>query len=506
MAIDNKKNGQNRCPKCGATEINLVPSTGKLRCAYCRGEWDGEMANAYGGVEDLTSHNVGSGAVDIIPSEDDILTFKCPSCGAEVSINTAEATSARCMWCRHRFSINEKIPNGAIPDLVLPFKLEKANAEANIRAFVDKRQFFAHPVFKKEFTTENVMGVYMPYMIVDAKAHLVMKGEAEHLIRTYLVGSKNKTRYYDAEAYRVERDFDLLVDDLTVESSTNRLDQDIRSNTNNVINAIMPFDTENCVAYNAAFMAGYSSEKRDTNVDQLKTIVATQVGDVARYKVKESMTYYDRGARWENEDLKISGSKWVSAYLPVWLYSYMQDENGQKMLHYVAVNARTGETMGSVPVNKSRLLVVSTIIEILGIVLGFLWIYMCLKGASSSDDDNPWILGLVGLTPGFIFYWLKMSKYRNMDKRHGYEKETKSEIKNLKAKDDFIERRNRLRNSRIAGENDNAVKGVIAKNGKEMMGEKMANYLGIGRSVDSKASQTEVGQAVESEAKGKFGF
>jgi hypothetical protein len=93
-----------------------------------------------------------------------------------------------------------------------------------------------------------------------------------------------------------------------------------------------------------------------------------------------------------------------------------------------------------------------------------------------------------------------------MDKRHGYEKETKSEIKNLKAKDDFIERRNRLRNSRIAGENDNAVKGVIAKNGKEMMGEKMANYLGIGRSVDSKASQTEVGQAVESEAKGKFGF
>ena len=108
MAIDNKKNGQNRCPKCGATEINLVPSTGKLRCAYCRGEWDGEMANAYGGVEDLTSHNVGSGAVDITPSEDDILTFKCPSCGAEVSINTAEATSARCMWCRHRFSINEK--------------------------------------------------------------------------------------------------------------------------------------------------------------------------------------------------------------------------------------------------------------------------------------------------------------------------------------------------------------------------------------------------------------
>ncbi len=38
----------------------------------------------------------------------------------------------------------------------------------------------------------------------------------------------------------------------------------------------------------------------------------------------------------------------------MWLYSYRQESNG--MLHYIAVNARTGETMGSIPVSQPKLL------------------------------------------------------------------------------------------------------------------------------------------------------
>ena len=54
------------------------------------------------------------------------------------------------------------------------------------------------------------------------------------------------------------------------------------------------------------------------------------------------------------------GERWVSAYLPVWLYSYYEKKpNGKSFLHYVAVNARTGETMGSVPLNQRKLLLVS---------------------------------------------------------------------------------------------------------------------------------------------------
>lgn len=490
MAIKNDKNGANRCPNCGATDVVLNPSTGKLRCNFCRTVFDDTSANANGGVDSLTSDIVGDGATNIIPGEDLILTLKCPSCGAEVVINTEEVTSARCHWCRHILSVNEKMPNGAVPDLVLPFKTEKSAAEAKIREFVNERQFFAHPKFKVEFKTDNISGVYLPYMIVDVNASASMAGEAEHLVRRYTVGSGNTRKtLYDADAYDVTRDFDLLIDDLTVEASSDKLNQDLKSNTNNVINAIMPFDTENCVSWNPAYLRGFSSEKRDTNIDALKPVVQTQASDVARYRVKESMTFYDRGTRWTKEDVKIKGTSWKAAYLPVWLYSYYQED--KKLLHYVAVNARTGETMGSVPINKSKLMAFSVLLEIVGIIAGYAWIRICF---SADSDNDAWIMGLAGLTPGFIFYWLKMSKYRNMDKRHKHEADTKSDVKNLKKSDIFHEHRKGLSASRIKGQNDSEIRGVIARNGNEMMGEKMANYLGIDRMIDTKPEDKPIGQ------------
>lgn len=498
MSNNGGKNGANRCPHCGSTDVSLDVATGKLKCKFCRSVFTQEAANARGGVENLTGDIVSDGATTIIPDEKIIVTLKCPSCGAEVVINTEEAVSARCHWCRNILSLNEKMPNGAVPDLVLPFKTEKTVAEDNIRQFVNKRQFFAHPRFKAEFKPENVMGVYLPYMIVDLNSHASMKGEAEHLIRSYTSGSKNKTRYYDAEAFAVTRDFDLLVDDLTIESSSRRLAQDVHANTNNVINAIMPFDTENCVDWNPNFLQGFASERRDTNVDDLRKQVKLQVEDIARYRVKESMTYYNRGAKWTSEDVKVKGSKWKAAYLPVWLYSYLQDDGKVKMLHYVAVNARTGETMGSVPINKTRLMIVSAILEVLGILIGGWWIKAWLLDIDiDSDDDNPFWVGLAGLTPGFIFYWIQSARYRNMNARHKHEAETPSEIKNMKKTDVSIGRRNRLRNSRIEGENDSIVNGVVAKSDKLMMGERMANAIGIGRMAGSTATQTVAGQKAE---------
>ena len=500
MAIENKKNGMNRCPHCGSTDTTLDVKTGDLRCNFCRSEFKGSKTNAYGGVEELKGDIVGEGAGDIIPDEKVILTLKCPACGAEVVINTDEVTSARCHWCRHNLSVNEKMPNGAVPDLVLPFKTEKKFAEGKIDEFVHKRKFFAHPVFTREFSSENVMGVYLPYMIVDVNAHASLTGEAEHLVRSYTVGSGNsQRRYYDADAYDVSRDFDLLIDDLTIESSSDKLRQDLKVNTNNVINAIMPFDTDNCVEWNPSYLRGFASEKRDTDVKILKPAVELQSKDVARYQARSTMEYYDRGVRWTSEELTIKGTKWKAAYLPVWLYSYYQQD--KQLMHYVAVNARTGETMGSVPINKTRLMIVSAIVEVLGIILGLLW-FKFWAGADI-DEDNPAFWGILGFTPGFMFYWWQTNRYRNMSARHMHEKDTKSEAKNMKKTDALKEHRKRLRQSRIAGENGNSVQGVLATNGAKMMGEKMANWVGIGRMVGSTPEQTPVGQQTIADGKNK---
>jgi hypothetical protein len=116
--------------------------------------------------------------------------------------------------------------------------------------------------------------------------------------------------------------------------------------------------------------------------------VATQAKDVARFAANDSLQFYDRGVRWDSQDINVKGEKWSSAYLPVWLYSYQEKKGNKSVLHYVAVNGRTKEVMGSVPINMFKLILISVIIGIL-----FLGLYVNVE----FDGD------IILLTPGFLF-------------------------------------------------------------------------------------------------------
>jgi len=212
-------------------------------------------------------------------------------------------------------------------------------------------------------------------MIVDSNVSASVSGKGEIQTRQYTRGTeKNKQTYYDADVYQVDRQVDFTVDDLTLESSAERGNLDIQSNTNNIINAILPFDTKNALKWNASYLAGFTSEKRNLDVETLRPRLEDQLLSIARAQVEGSVRRYDRGVRWERERVDVHGTRWVSMYLPVWLYSYHQPGRNGGMLHYIAVNGRTGETMGSVPVQQWKLLLAAlttgTIIEAL--VLFFL--------------------------------------------------------------------------------------------------------------------------------------
>ncbi|MDY0021828.1 TFIIB-type zinc ribbon-containing protein [Arenimonas caeni] len=360
-ASEELKDGQNHCPKCGATDIRQRPGTDKLVCLYCRHEWHGHgVEEAFGlgeGLDDLQGTVVASGAKDIADDATHLMTFKCTGCGAEVTVNTENAMTARCHWCRHQFGVNEQVANGAVPDAVLPFRIKKDDAVQRIRQFVDKRRLFALKEFKEQFTPENVVGVYLPYMIVDGRCSAAVAGEGEIKTREYTKGTgNNKKTYYDADVYQVRRQVDFTVDDLHLESNRARGQLDTSVNTNNIINTILPFDTKNAVKWNASYLAGFTSEKRDSDVEHLRPRLEDQLLSIARHQVEASTQRYDRGVRWEEESLDVHGTRWVAMYLPVWLYSYHEPGPNGGMLHYIAVNGRTGETMGSIPVQHWKLL------------------------------------------------------------------------------------------------------------------------------------------------------
>ncbi|WP_084037939.1 hypothetical protein [Demequina sp. NBRC 110053] len=366
-----RAHGHDDCPQCGSTEVSRKGNTLSLVCGFCRYEWVGSrLEDTHGlgeGIGALEGRAFLTGASDIT-SGDDLLTLKCQGCGSEVVIDTSRALESRCHWCRSILSINDKIPNGAVPDGILPFHITKEEAIARIGEFAGARRFFALKKFRAEFRPENVLGVYMPYMTVDGNVSARFHGEGEIQTRRYTVktGENTSTTYYDANQFEVVRDFDLHIDDLIVESSAGRSNIDNRSNTNNIINSLLPYDVKNMVAFDSNYMGEMTAEKRDLNIDDVTRKAHAHFLTMARESIRDDITAYDRGVRWTHEELEVHGSRWASVFVPVWLYSYAERlDNGRMMVHYIAVNGRHGNVMGSVPINKARLFGVTALVTAL---------------------------------------------------------------------------------------------------------------------------------------------
>lgn len=364
------EHGRDACPRCGSTEITRKGHTLSLICQFCRHEWVGQkLEETHGlgdGIGDLSGRVMTSGAVDIT-SDQNLITMKCTGCGSEVTVDTDHSLESRCHWCRSILSVNDQIPNGAVPDGILLFHITKEDAISRIEKFAEKRKFFALQKFKDEFKPENVLGVYLPYMTVDGNVNSRLHGKGEVLKRKYTVqtGKNSSTTYYDADEYDVIRDFDLHIDDLIIESSATRSNIDNKANTNNIINSLLPYDVKNMVAFDSNYMGDHSAEKRDLDIDDVARKAHGKFLTMARESIRDDLRAYDRGVRWTHEEMDVHGSRWASVFLPVWLYSYAQKEDsGTVMVHYIAVNGRNGNVMGSVPINKKRLWAVTGIVAV----------------------------------------------------------------------------------------------------------------------------------------------
>ena len=436
-------NIKNQCPNCGSYQLKYNEKLGKIFCSFCNNTFEPkEIEGIETDLKELTTQRIGSGALDINPEFNNIMTFKCPSCGAEVFFDTKSSTQTKCHWCHSILTINERIPNGAVPDVILPFKITKEEAMEEINKFVDNKRFFARSDFKNNFTAENTVGVYLPYLLVDVNAHCKLTGEGEKYLQT------NQVDDVSANAYRIEREFNITIDDLSIESNSNILDKNT-NNTNNIINSIMPFDTENCVKFESNYLVGYSCEKRDVNISNLKEKADKQVKDIIRASMKSSINQYDRGVSWKKQDINIFGSQWIAAYLPVWLYSFQQKDG---TIHYIAVNARTKETHGSIPPDNFKLNLWTIVI------VSVLFILLFILPEENKEDSINIVSGVcIAVICANIF--IKQS-YRSKSLRHNYEKETKYNVTDLVSNDTFIGRRNGLSSSYIAYRNDNKAFGA----------------------------------------------
>jgi hypothetical protein len=100
-----------------------------------------------------------------------------------------------------------------------------------------------------------------------------------------------------------------------------------------------------------------------------------------------------------------------------------------------------------------------------------------LASGSSDSDATSWAWLL--LLSGPVFYGLMYLRYRNADKRHKHESETRATLHDVRAADQFHRSLTGLSNSRMQGANNHAVRGAQGPGGiPGMLGKLGQDALG----------------------------
>ena len=350
MEREPSANGVTRCVSCGSSDVSFNGTW--LVCGYCHHRWNtsvlADKLHLSAGIENLVGTAVLTGAKNIDTSS--LVTVICDGCGATVTINSENTLQAICHWCRHSLSLNKPVDNGAVPDAILPFVITRDDAINRMAAYVSQLKNSASPEFISDFARYPIQAVYLPYLVVDANVTVTLEGQA-----WVDKGMAKQSPYpqdcvYLTEEFTVVREADLSIDDLVIEARSMRTKLFAAVSTVNIINAIQPFDVEHAVGFNAHYITdGAVFEARDMGVNATMDYAADHFATMARSYVNPTLAQYTGGVRWDAEEMNIWGSRWVSMLLPVWLYAFEEKTPSGPMMHYIAVNGRTGETEGSVP-------------------------------------------------------------------------------------------------------------------------------------------------------------
>ena len=328
---------EQKCPCCGgAVEFNVGAQ--KLKCPYCDAEFDiaaMQQAEDFAAntVEQINWNSQGSqwGAGET----DGMSVYACKSCGGEIVADaTTGATS--CPYCGNQVVMQGQFSGALKPDLVIPFKLDKKAAkEALKKHFRGKK--FVPKAFLAENKLDEVKGVYVPHWLFSCDAVVNATYQAEK----YKHWSDSKNEYTETTAYNVYRSGSIGFDNVPVDGSTKMPDD--------LMESIEPFNINEAVPFNTAYLAGYLADKYDVDVNQSMGRANERIQASALDAFEDTVEGYNAVTPMQAA-MQVANGSYKYALYPVWILNVKW--KGQN--HTFAMNGQTGKFVGNIPTEEKK--------------------------------------------------------------------------------------------------------------------------------------------------------
>lgn len=345
-----------KCGSCGADMV-FSPKKGKLTCPYCGGERV---------IVKLNTHKRDFYAERKLCEVDTKQSvYNCPNCGGEVLLESF-VTATKCPFCSATNVVKKEQIAGLKPDGIIPFALSKEDAFAYGQRWI-KRKFFAHKNFKKQFTPDNVNGVYIPAFDFSADSISTYNGTLGEYYYVTVGTGKDRRTERRTRWFKINGSYRRYFNDILIEASR-QLEQ-------SEMNAILPYDTDKIEGYNAEYVSGFSSERYNEEISVSFNKAKGEMNNILRKEILSRYHYDVVGDLHIYSDYPIVLFNYV--LVPMWVFGFKFKDKLYKFL----VNGLTGRSTGKYP--KSAGKISGLVFLILGILAAIVLGYLALIGVFS---------------------------------------------------------------------------------------------------------------------------
>ncbi len=347
---------QLKCPNCGAA-IGFNASNQLFVCEFCNSEFTEEEINIANGREahgggDGTSLSKGdySNGKAVEPENDfDLHTnlFVCESCGAEIVADENTAATF-CHYCHGTVTLKGRVSGALQPELIIPFKIDKAMAETMFRDWC-KKKWFLPKSFSSSGQLEKMVGLYVPFWLADCEVDASAEYDAKK-VHSYRSGDYRIT---NTKVYSASRAARMEYRGIPADASRKLEDK--------LMDAVEPFDYSEFLPFSMNYFSGFYADKYDVDksesINRIRERMTEGAMQILRNSVKGYTSVHCKGSR-----LRITNTHWHYTMLPVWFMTYMY--SGKK--YFFAINGQTGKIAGIIPVSVGKLVFMA-----LCFILGF---------------------------------------------------------------------------------------------------------------------------------------
>ena len=322
------------CPSCGS-DMRYDPAKSMLACEHCGAEQPMELPEEWQ-AEELTSFEDEKNA----RAWEGTRQVACESCGASWVLDATAAASA-CPFCG-RAHVNALDTDMVTPGGVIPFAVNKKQAESKFKEWVRKRRFSPRALREEAFSG-HWRGIYFPYWTFDADTATRYTANAGHyyyvpVTRTRTVDGKTET-YTTQERRtrwsRVSGQVSRFFDDILIRAV--KLVEKAATPDNFDLSALKPYLPE--------FLSGFLARRYEIGLEE----GYQQAGEVMKRQIREDIER-DVGAdevRVLSVNTEVRSRSYKHILLPLWgnHYTYRGKE------YDVWVNGQNGRVSGKAPLS-----------------------------------------------------------------------------------------------------------------------------------------------------------